>query len=672
MKMRHAIQAVQYFGIGNISLGLWHRFTRISGLLKRKFPVCRWKDLFLEDYVQRQFYGCDLTQLLKSSKFLPVQNLNRTVLSHSCLQKFQVCEISEKLKSNQIQFFSHKWAKYGPKIDWHINPFNKARWPSDTHWCDINLFDADKGDIKFAWEASRFSWAWHLVRAYKWTGNEEYAELFWRLFESWLEDNQPNLGIHWISGQECALRIMAWTFALYGFLDSSATTDARVEKMLLGLYFHAQRIEGFISHAIRQKTNHALTEAAGLYTVGTVFSFLKNANRWRNMGQKIIEREGIRQIYRDGGYVQQSANYHRVMLQTLLWYFVLARLNEHRISDILQQRFARAVDFIYEMCDVINGRTPNYGPNDGALVLPLNGCDYSDFRPVIQAGAYLTKGCRIFPHGPWDEDMIWLFGPGALDSKISPPKQKSRCFSESGYFTLRDDDSWAMLRCHTYKDRVGHVDLLHLDLWSQGENLLRDCGSYKYFAPEDPELEYYFKSIFAHNTIILNNASPLRLASRFIWLPWPKAQVLCFKDEEDRILFSGRHFAYYRNPGKPVHQRECEFDKRNDIWKIKDKIFGKKIHQVELRWHMPLRSKLLKCDKNNVEVNLNEIWHLRVFCPKEFICKILESKCMAGWESLYYGEKVAINTLCITGNWYLPVEIHTEIFKVEKNNSNGG
>ena len=51
-------------------------------------------------------------------------------------------------------------------------------------------------------------------------------------------------------------------------------------------------------------------------------------------------------------------------------------------------------------------------------------------------------------------------------------------------------------RCHRYRDRVGHVDPLHVDLWAEGINLLRDCGSYAYFAPDEPDLEYYFKSIW--------------------------------------------------------------------------------------------------------------------------------------------------------------------------------
>ena len=35
---------------------------------------------------------------------------------------------------------------------------------------------------------------------------------------------------------------------------------------------------------------------------------------------------------------------------------------------------------------------PVYGSNDGAFVLPLNNCDFTDYRPLLQLGWYITKG----------------------------------------------------------------------------------------------------------------------------------------------------------------------------------------------------------------------------------------------------------------------------------------
>jgi len=67
-----------------------------------------------------------------------------------------------------------------------------------------------------------------LLRAYWRTGDESYAELFWRLVEDWRIQNPPQQGANWKCGQETSLRVMAWCFGLYGFCAATATTAERV------------------------------------------------------------------------------------------------------------------------------------------------------------------------------------------------------------------------------------------------------------------------------------------------------------------------------------------------------------------------------------------------------------------------------------------------------------
>jgi hypothetical protein len=79
-------------------------------------------------------------------------------------------------------------------------------------------------DIKFLWEPARFGWSFILGRAYHLTGDEKYAEAFWRYFATFTDANPPCLGPHWMSGQEVALRLMSFVWTGQVFDTASACT----------------------------------------------------------------------------------------------------------------------------------------------------------------------------------------------------------------------------------------------------------------------------------------------------------------------------------------------------------------------------------------------------------------------------------------------------------------
>ena len=136
-----------------------------------------------------------------------------------------------------------------------------------------------------------------------------------------------------------------------------------------------------------------------LLTVGLLFPELRGAKPWRELGRRVLEREIRRQVAADGSYIQQSVNYHRVMLQVSLWVIRLCRLHDWPLSGRSVALVSSAGEFLHHLLDDANGRAPNYGSNDGALVLPLSSCDYTDHRPTVQAAFVLTRGRTVLPKG---------------------------------------------------------------------------------------------------------------------------------------------------------------------------------------------------------------------------------------------------------------------------------
>jgi hypothetical protein len=654
---------IRHFGLRTIALGLWHRFERKSGLLRRRFPTPRWDEIDISDLLCLSPENKTVSEMIDPERFLDVGG------SAGFTQQFKeivgdpasVISAADDVIAGRFRYFFNTSIDRGGEPDWHLNPFTQKVFDSSGHWCRSDYFSAEKGDIKCVWELSRFYWAYDLARAYVLTGHQKYPERFWHLFESWLAANQPNRGVHWVSGQECALRIMALCFAFFAFRNSPSITAIRTEGFVKALAIHAARIKGFISHAVRQKTNHAMTEAAGLYTVGLVFPFLKNAQRWRQLGKRILEQEGLRQIYPDGGYVQQSMNYHRLMLHAYLWSLSLGRINNDEFSEELKDRLVKAAEFLYQLQDEATGRLPNYGDNDGALILPLNTCIYLDYRPVIRAMSALLKRTRVYERGPWDEDLLWLLGQKALEYEEAENPRTSTAFPQSGYFTIRCSRSWAMIRCHSYRDRVGHVDMMHLDLWAEGVNLLTDCGTYSYFAPEEPEAEKYFRSIRAHNSVVIDGESPLRLLSRFMWVPLPKAEIEEFDKDARRIRWKGRSLAYNRRPWKALHTREITAGVESNEWTVVDTVSGSGRHTVELRWHVPLQATIESSDDHTVSIKLSDSWRLHVKGTDAVTYDLLKGQPDGGWQSLYYNSKQPIATLAVKAVCALPIRFETTL-----------
>jgi len=650
-------------GPGVCLFRIGYELRKKLGLLKRRFPASKWSELNLRRWLEPGIEAAPEDILRKHESngrlfFFDGKNLPKF---NDEAAKKQTISDAEEILQNRFRYFFDESRYLGPRPEWFLSPQTGRHISAGRHWTEIAHFDADVGDIKFIWEPSRFAWAYMLVRAYSATGREIYAEKFWSLLESWLESNQPNIGPNFACGQECAIRLMAMCFALYGLGAAQASSVERKLSLMLAIAVHADRIEKNIDFAISTRTNHSLTEAAGLYTAGLLFPEFRDSTRWVGLGKKILMQEGLRQIYPDGSYIQHSMNYHRLMLQDYLWAIRLGQLNGDRFGTEITSRVTSAVEFLYENQDGPSGRVPNYGANDGSLIIPLNSCDYNDFRPVIQSCWYLLEREKLYERGQWDEDLIWLFGLGAATAPAVHKQRKSTQFSSGGYYTLRSKNSWSMCRCHSYRNRVIHVDPLHIDLWADGVNLLRDSGTYGYFLPQEPQLECYFNSIWAHNTIIVDRASPLRLVSRFMWWPLPRAKLLKFNTEGSRTEWQGEHLAYSRSPWRVTHRRRVVVE--GDKWEITDEVLGQGRHNVELRWQLDSAAVVISSQPQLIQLKLPGGWHLEVTNKGRMESALLRAEPNAGYESPLYGRKVPSATLSAKNTDQLPITFRSVVWK---------
>ena len=492
---------------------------------------------------------------------------------------------ADALLAGKFKFFSAGDFHLGFPPDWHINPLGGERFDAQKHWSEIGDFSG--GDIKMVWEPARFSSAFLLVRAYaRVRGSqpglaEKYALAFWQLTEDFVAHNQPHRGPQWKCGQETSFRIMALCFAERALAASPSSTPQRAAMLAALVAISAQRIESHLEYAISQKNNHGISEGVGLFTAATLFPELKSSDHWRRLGRKVIEEESARQIYADGSYVQHSFNYHRVMLHDLIWAARLAQLSGEPLSGGLLARVGKAIEFLYSFTDEATGKAPNYGSNDGAMVLPLSVCDYTDFRPVLQSASLAVFNRAILPHGDWDEEAVWLMGKNNVDAAPALALGRRDDFPIGGYYRLGDRQQWAMLRSTQFHDRPSHADQLHLDLWIAGQNLACDAGTYHYQAP--PPWNNSLAETRFHNTVTVDHKNQMTRASKFLWLDWAHGKVSRHLRSDDMESLAAWHDGYVRLGVS--HERRVF--RVAGCWIVVDELTGTGNHHLRLHWLMP-------------------------------------------------------------------------------------
>jgi hypothetical protein len=556
-------------------------------------------------------------------------------------------------------------------IDWYHNPFDDTRGEADATWCDIPDFLSTQGDPRVLWEPSRAAWAFDLARARPHGITVDAAGLFWRWVDSWMSACPPFRGFQWKCGQESSVRLIAIALGFWSLANDPATTADRWMQFARLAWATGYRIQHHIHYAISQKNNHALSEACGLMLISHLFPEFSEAARWHALGRRVFSKEIVRQTYADGSYIQHSMNYHRLMLHVAVLAMRLAELAGKPFRRDVYDRVGLGGEFLFQMMDARTGHVPNYGNTDGACALPLNECDLLDFRPAVQALHFLLRRDRRLPTGPWDEDLVWLFGDGALSRPVSAAgPARSSTFDVGGYYTLRSTDSWCMIRCHTYRDRPGHYDPLHVDLWWQGLNILQDCGTYQYYVPGRAHVESYFKSVRAHNTLEVDGARSVEWVSRFLFFPWPRCNRLRYEASNGRGItgwFEGERHDDARSP-RGVRHRRSVVCLGADVWAIVDDLLGTGQHDVCLRWH--LLDAPYECDVSRSLVILQTtngpVWLCAVGDPTAVVqLRVVRGTedhgTLQGFASPYYGERSPIPTVEAMLRCCLPQRIVTMV-----------
>jgi asparagine synthase (glutamine-hydrolysing) len=627
-----AIRAARELGPGSLALyGLYQTLLR-SGWLRWRTPVRAWDSRTLawwlapgktsdpQDYVRHRSVSSPDFFFKLDSQFVTAL---REAIGGS--ESSGLIEADEILSGRFRLFgasavglgFPPDWAAYAPMRDTEEG----GRVETNHHWTtytDLNLLN----DVKLLWEVSRFGWIYPLARAFLLTEDERYAEGMWSLVKSWRDVNPPNVGPHWASAQEVAIRLMAQVFAVYAFMNYWAHNPVRLTSLVQMIAEHADRIPHTLTYARAQGNNHLITEAVGLFTTGLLFPEFRYAAQWKRLGRSWLIHALERQFFPDGGYIQHSSNYHRLALQAGLWAIRLAEIHDEPFPSAAVESLRAGTRCLAAQVEGENGAAPNFGPNDGAHILPLSTCRFGDFRPTLQTASWVLFGEPLFGNGSWDEAHLWL-GIGSQDQETSYSRARGRAptqqkpdpphasadlasisqdsFTKAGLYFMRGEHAWGMLRCVRFKSRPGHSDQLHFDLWWRGINILGDPGTYLYTG--SPPWNNGLMGASVHNALVVDGVEPMHRAGRFLWLNWAQGNMLGrWRSAEGSLEVLSAEHEGYRRLG--IIHRRTVLRIEEDLWCVVDDLLGEGVHSSRMAWTLPDSS--WKWDVGTLHVELQE------------------------------------------------------------------
>lgn len=314
-------------------------------------------------------------------------------------------------------------------------------------------------------------------------------------------------------------------------------------------------------------------EMNGLYHVGTLAPFAREAERWRAAAAERLRKEMSVQVYPDGAQYELTPGYHNVALRNMLGIYKLARA----YGQTLPTDYAAGLEkmFAYDMWAMQpDGDMPHW--ND-------SGC--------VNVAEVLAEGAALFPKR---RDFLWIASGG---KQGTPPDHTSHFFPWAGQVVMRcgwDRDALFLgFEVGPFGAGHQHEDKLSLVI-VVGRPVLVEGGTYDYDASK---WRRYVLSSLAHNLVLVDGAGQQRRKRPDTKLS--KGPIDADFQSSDVLDFArGVYDDGFERGIRARHTREVLFDKANKLFVVRDQLaaLDDKEHRYEALWH--LDAPRLSCDPN--------------------------------------------------------------------------
>ena len=547
----------------------------------------------------------------------------------------------------------------GPALPWHTDFKTGREWPVD-YARSIAYSELDRPtDVKVPWELSRCQHFTGLGQAYWLTGDERYAREFVDEVTDWMRRNPWAYGVNWACAMDVALRAVSWIWGFYYMAGSKACLSSRFRSAFLrSLYLHGEHVA---THLERSDVNgnHYLCDGVGLVFLGAFFSRTAKGRRWLQMGRDIVVPEMMNQVSGDGVDFEQSTAYHRLVLEAFLTSYLLLDRHGAAASPEAVSRLERMLEFV-EAYTKPDGSTPLIGDADDGRIQKLGPQPINDHRYLLSTGAVLfARGDFKRAAGRFWEESFWLTGPdgaSAFDA-VPPPSTpaESKAFLDGGFCVMRAAGTHVVVDCGEVgmkgRGGHGHNDILSVEVWMGGVNLVTDCGAYLYTASR--EWRNRFRSTEFHNVVQVDGEELNRfLGPDALWQLHYDARPrdVVWRPGDDEDCFRAGHSGYERLSSPVAVTRELRLSKASGDVRIVDSLEGDGVHDLVWRFHLaPAVSARIDGRQVCLTSAHRTLWLQALEMP-EGAALAIEN----GWMSPSYGVREAIGVVTLRTRAALP------------------
>ncbi len=485
-------------------------------------------------------------------------------------ERRSLLERADAIAAHRFDLLGSGPVDLGSDIDWSLDFKSGRRWPL-KHRLLIEGFYFDDSDIKVPWELSRCQHLPLLAAAFELSGERRYLDEIGAQLTHWIDANPVEMGANWICTMDVAIRAANWVAAL-AICGEEAASQPWADRVAASLLLHGRFIRGHLETA-EARTNHYLSDIAGLLVVAALFANGEEGAGWGRFAVDELIAEMEHQVRDDGCGHEASIPYHRLVCELFLCGTQAGEsLRPGAFPDRYLERLGRMLDFVaaYTRPDEL---APQIGDNDDGRFLPLGEYGKTDFRSHLHLFRQASR--------PYE------------------PATRSIGFPAGGYYVMRHDDLYVLVRCgDTGVYGIGghaHNDQLSFEL-SYGETpLIEDPGTGTYYESEEERLR--FRSTGFHATLRIDGEEQNELPTypRFPLGNRSRAEATAWEPGSERSAFAGRHHGFEALPASAVHERRLELDGPNRELTIIDTVIGDADHRLD--WTFPLG----RCEKVSVQ-----------------------------------------------------------------------